>query len=102
MRKTLIAMDIYIYYTVFEQDATAARQRVATLQQRLAKAYDIAPQLKRQSEAQDGLQTWMEIYPEVPGGFGSVIEQAAVQEGIAELVQGTRHVEYFMDLSPCA
>ena len=95
-------MDIYIYYTVAESDVAAARQRVTALQVRLASEYDIAAQLKRRSEQQGRSQTWMEIYPNVPINFAQVIEHAAAEEGITALIQGTRQVECFADLPPCA
>lgn len=95
-------MDIYLYYTVREVDAALTRTRVAALQHRLGNAYDIKPTVRRRPEQRDGLQTWMEIYPDVPTGFDSVIEQAADEEGLTELATNGRHVEVFIELPPCA
>lgn len=95
-------MDIYLYYTIREADASLTRTRVTALQQRLSRAYDIQPAVRRRSETRDGLQTWMEIYPDVPTGFDSVIEQAAGEEGLTKLATNGRHVEVFMELPPCA
>ena len=95
-------MDIYLYYTIREADAANARARVDALQRRLAADYNITTGLRRRPETHDGLQTWMEIYPEVPQGFDSVIEQIAAEEGVTALTTNGRHVEYFMELPPCA
>ena len=95
-------MDIYLYYTIRESDAAIARARVAALQHRLGTSYDITPALRRRPETRDGLQTWMEIYPNVPDHFDRVIEQIAAEEGASELATNGRHVEYFMELPPCA
>lgn len=95
-------MDIYLYYTIREVDAAMANVRVTAMQQRLANAYTITTSLRRRPEIRDGLQTWMEIYLNVPAAFDRVIEQAAVEEGVSELAATGRHVEYFMELPPCA
>ncbi len=95
-------MDIYLYYTIHEADAAVTRTHVAALQQRLGRAYDIHPSVRRRPETHDGLQTWMEIYPDVPVGFDSVIAQAAREEGLTELATNGRHAEIFMELPPCA
>ena len=95
-------MDIYLYYTIRETDAAVAQARVVALQQRLGNAYEITTALRRRPETRDGLQTWMEIYRDVPASFDRVIAQAAAEEGVTELAGNGRHVEYFMKLPPCA
>lgn len=95
-------MDIYLYYTIHEADAALTGARVAALQRRLGSAYDIKAVVRRRSETRDGLQTWMEIYSDVPMGFDSVIEQAARDEGLDEVAISGRHVEIFTELPPCA
>ena len=94
-------MEIYIYYAIREQDAALARQRVEALQQRIASDYGIVSRLKRRPESINATQTWMETYSAVPAGFDQVIEQVAAQNGLSALVQGERHIEYFVDLPPC-
>ena len=92
-------IDLYIYYQVRDADAAAMRARVATMQARLATEQGVAGQLKRRPQAQDGLQTWMEVYPATPHGFDAALELAAADAGLAAAV---RHKEIFMDLPPCA
>ena len=94
-------IDLYVYYKVSDGDAASLAPRVRAMQAGLA-ASAIAPQLKRRPEGRDGLQTWMEVYPSVPAGFEAIVEQAAQDAGLANLIQGPRRSEVFTDLTPCA
>ena len=94
-------MDVYIYYTVAAIDARRVRQRVMAVQERLADAYQITTQLKLRVDDVGVSQTWMEIYENVPAGFQRVIEHAAEEAGIRDLLQGPRHVEVFRDFELC-
>jgi hypothetical protein len=94
--------DLYIYYRVSEGNAAALELRVRAMQARLAGERGIAGQLKRRPEAADGKQTWMEIYPAAPDGFAAALAAAVQDAALAELTDGTRHIEIFTDLHPCA
>ncbi|GGZ05095.1 DUF4936 family protein [Pseudoduganella plicata] len=91
-------MDLYVYYKVRDEDAATLRERIASLQRQLADAHGVAPQLKRRPGAQDGLQTWMEVYPDVGAGFAAALDEACATAGLAALA-GPRHTEVFTDLS---
>ena len=91
-------MDIYIYYTIKDSDCDIAKRRVAELQHGLSDRYGINAQCKRRPEVRDDLQTWMEIYLNVPVGFEQSIEQAAAEIGLSDMAQNNRHIEHFMDL----
>ncbi len=95
-------MDVYIYYVVGIADATHLRPRVMAVQQQLATAYEVTSQLKLRVDDDSASQTWMEIYHQVPAGFPDVIERAAAEAGIDDLIQGCRHVEVFRDFELCA
>ncbi len=95
-------MDLYIYYRVPGADAPVLRSRAAAMQQCLSQEYGIVTGLKRRPQEKDGLQTWMEIYQAVPEGFEAVLERAVAQAGLTTLIDGTRHIEYFLDASSCA
>ncbi len=95
-------MDIYLYYTIRESDVAIARPRVKAVFQALFDAYGVSAALKRRQQSSNGLQTWMEIYFNVPSGFDRVIEQVATEQGVADLAQAGRHIEYFEDLPACA
>lgn len=91
-------MDLYVYYKVPAAQAAALQPAVAALQQALAEAHGVQPQLKRRPGEQDGVQTWMEIYPGVSEGFCAALDAAVTQAGLP----GPRHTEIFVDLAPCA
>ena len=94
-------IDLYVYYKVRDGDAASLARRVRAMQAGLAASASL-PQLKRRPEGRDGLQTWMEVYPSVPAGFETIVEQAAQDAGLANLIQGPRRSEVFTDLTPCA
>lgn len=95
-------MDIYIYYTVRTGLADALSSRVLEMQANLGSKCGIVAALKRRPLEKDGRHTWMEIYLAVPDGFDTVLENAVAQSGLATLIDGERHAEYFMDASSCA
>jgi hypothetical protein len=68
----------------------------------LARALAGAPQLKRRPLVQDGLQTWMEVYPGADEAFRAALQDAEHNAGLAGLIDGPRHTEVFTDLTPCA
>lgn len=94
--------DLYIYYKVREADTEALLPRVAAMQQALAAANGVTPQLKQRPQTKDGLRTWMEVYPAAPAGFDAALGAAVDSAGIAHLIAGPRHTEEFMDVQPCA
>jgi hypothetical protein len=51
---------------------------------------------------QDGLQTWMEVYPGADEAFRAALQDAEHNAGLAGLIDGPRHTEVFTDLTPCA
>jgi hypothetical protein len=91
-------IDLYVYYKVRDGDAASLAPRVRAMQAQLGSP----AQLKRRPEARDGLQTWMEVYPSVPGGFLEAVEQAASAAGLHAYIEGPRRSEIFTDLPPCA
>lgn len=95
-------MDLYIYYRVHRDQSVALRDKVQAMQQCLFQEYGIVFALKRRPDEKDGRQTWMEIYQAVPAGFDAALERAVAQAGLAELIDGQRHTEYFVDVPLCA
>lgn len=89
--------DLYIYYRVRDEHAALLAPRVRAMQAALG-----AGQLKRRPGAADGVQTWMEIYPDAPAGFDGVLTLAVHQAALPELIAGERHTEVFTDLDSCA
>jgi hypothetical protein len=95
-------MDLYIYYRVRHEDAAALQVRVSAMQQRLAVECGVTGGLKRRPEEKDGRQTWMEVYQAVPDGFETRLDAAVVRSALADLIDGPRRTEHFMDIPACA
>lgn len=95
-------MDLYIYYRVRREDAQTLQRHVEAMQRCLSQEYGIVIQLKRRPEEKEGRQTWMEIYQAIPAGFDTALEHAVMQAGLTGLIDGSRNVEYFLDVSSCA
>lgn len=94
--------DLYVYYKVRQQDAARLEPLVRAMQARLARDYPVSAQLKRRPNAQDGVQTWMEVYPATDAAFAGALGDAASAAGLEELIDGPRRTEVFTDLTPCA
>lgn len=92
-------IDLYVYYKVRSEDAARLEPLVRGLQARLAPA---GCQLKRRPGTADGLQTWMEVYPQVSEAFAAELEAAAAEAGFGALCAGPRRAEVFVELTPCA
>ncbi|MBB3219772.1 DUF4936 family protein [Pseudoduganella umbonata] len=95
-------MDLYVYYRVRGGDADLLLPRVRAMQQALADAHGVAPQLKRRPDSPDGVQTWMEVYPATTAGFTAALAQSVSAAGLDPLIAGPRHTEVFMDIPSCA
>jgi hypothetical protein len=95
-------MDLYVYYKVDPAAAADLAGRVAAMQARLTASFRVAAALRRRPGEQDGRQTWMEVYPEVPDGFDAALALAVSESGIAGLISGPRHTEIFVELQACA
>jgi len=94
--------DLYVYYKVREENAARLLAVVRAMQAGLPALPAGTPQLKRRPQAQDGLQTWMEVYPGVDDAYQAALHEAERHAGLAGLIDGARHTEVFTDLTPCA
>ncbi|UUZ54562.1 DUF4936 family protein [Massilia sp. H-1] len=90
--------DLYIYYRVPDEHAQQLAPRV---QGHAGRARWWTAQASRPG-SRDGMQTWMEIYPDAPDGFDAALALAVRQAALSELISGERHTEVFTDLSTCA
>ena len=89
-------MDLYIYYRVAAAHAAQFASAAAAMQAALSSRHQVASALKRRPDIKDGHHTWMEVYQAVPENFALIIEQAVEQSGIAALIEGPRHTEFFI------
>lgn len=93
--------DLYIYYQVREADTADLHAAVSAMQAALAAQFGVAVQLKRRPQAQDGKQTWMEVYPAAPDGLEAALAAGVQRHGLAAWTAGPRHTEVFTDLITC-
>ncbi|WP_293775922.1 DUF4936 family protein [uncultured Oxalicibacterium sp.] len=95
-------IDLYIYYRVREDDAPHLVARVQRMQTELRQNLNVTTSLKRRPLAEDGLQTWMEIYSATSADFQTTLDATAAKHDVLSLIQGKRHVEQFVDVLSCA
>lgn len=94
-------MDCYIYYRCAGRHQQQVAEQAGKLQQLWQRA-DVLSELKRRPEAENGMHTWMEVYRAVPEDFEVQMDVFIQQTTLAALIDGKRHIEYFMDISSCA
>jgi hypothetical protein len=102
-------MDLYIYYRVPRAQAQQLQAQVNAMQAKLHVEHGVAIALKKRppetgktgKDATEPLDTWMEVYLAVPDDFENTLQQAFDAAAYAGLIDGTRHIEYFLDCTPC-
>jgi uncharacterized protein YbjT (DUF2867 family) len=94
-------MDLYIYYRAHSTHAQPLQTQVQAMQNRLRRDYGVAAALKRRPPAADALDTWMEIYLDVPADFEINLQRAVDDAALAALIDGVRHIENFQDCTSC-
>lgn len=94
--------DLYIYYRVAAASAQQFEIAAAAMQAGLSQEHRIAGALKRRPEIENDRHTWMEVYASVPPDFVQAVEQAVTQHGLARFTDGSRHIEFFVNISSCA
>jgi len=92
--------DLYVYYKVPEAQAAQLEPLVRAMQAGLAQD-GIAGQLLRRPESKNGLQTWMEVYPQADERLAALVEERAAASGMAALIDGPRRAEVFVEFT-CA
>ncbi len=95
-------IDLYVYYKVGGQQAARLEPLVRAMQARLAGELGVSGQLKRRPDTRDGLQTWMEVYTGVGEQFAPQLDAAAAAAGLADLIEGPRRAEVFVEFTACA
>ncbi|RXZ38936.1 DUF4936 family protein [Oxalobacteraceae bacterium CAVE-383] len=103
-------MDLYIYYRVARTQAAQLQAKVHAMQAQLRHEHGITAALKRRPRPDNGPDdanppqapdTWMEVYLAVPDDFENTVDRAFDAAGYSPLIDGTRHIEYFLDCTPC-
>ena len=91
--------NLYIYYQVREEHASALCLRVAAMQAALAGSEGVKGRLLRRPQAPDGLHTWMEVYEAGSPGFEAALAAAVDEAALAAMIEGGRHIEVFTEIS---
>jgi len=95
-------VDLYVYYKVHAENTGRLAPLVRAMQAQLAASHGVSAQLKRRPGDNEGVQTWMEVYPGTNEAFGAALADAVRGAGLDGLIIGPRHVEIFTDLTSCA
>ena len=93
-------MDCYIYYkstTSREQSVIAAASAVLGT----VACSGVTGSLQRRPDVAQGLHTWMEVYHEIPDDFIDLIAVAVATTPLTDLIEGLRHMEFFMPVALC-
>lgn len=96
-----MSKDLFIYYRVPAEHAAQMQKKVTVMQAALSEHWPVSAALKRRPELQEGCETWMEIYSQVPDDFPAALESAVHQGQLLALTQGQRHIEIFVDIPAC-
>ncbi len=94
-------MDCFIYYKTPVEHQDQVLKQVQAMQDILRRDTGIRSGLQRRPEVSGGMQTWMEIYQQVPENFIACITLAIQQTRLLALIHGERHPEFFMEIIPC-
>ena len=97
-----MSTDLFVYYRVPVEHATKMQKKVMAMQAALHEHWPVAAALKRRPELKDGCETWMEIYGQIPEDFPTALESAVRDAALLTLTEGGRHIETFIDITPCA
>ena len=95
-------MDLYIYYHALADKLPALPQRALAMQAQLSRQYQVKTELKHRPHEKDGRITWMEVYHDVPADFEAALGASVAANQLDQLIDGDRHIEQFLDFSPCA
>lgn len=95
-------MDLYVYYRAQRVNALSIETEVARLQQHLRHHRGVRCGLKQRPRVNEERDTWMEIYLAAPADFATALAAAAAASPLQQLIDGDRHIEYFLDCLPCA
>lgn len=90
-------MHCYVYFKSLVKHEEQVQSCFAKLSQSIANM-GFSVQFQRRPETKDGLQTWMEIYSNVPDHFDQMIAAVVSESGLQAFVVGARHHEYFIEV----
>lgn len=98
-----MSVHVYVYYRIAASDQDAAADAVRRILAAVASATGVMGRCMRR---EDDPETWMEVYDAVgdAAAFCATLAGVAGTEGLDALIapHGARHVERFVEATPCA
>lgn len=91
-------MDLYVYYQVQATHAGQLRIHLRVLQRDLKQRYQVHSRFMRRAETAHDVQTWMEIYYDVPDEFEAELQRVVMAFRITDLIDGPRQTEHFVEI----
>lgn len=91
------SMDCYVYFKTPQAQSAQVLQEQALWQQAIAAQLGYQGKLQRRPEIRDGLQTWMEVYRDVPPDFPARLSALLASQPLPLLNSVPRHQELFVD-----
>lgn len=92
-------MDFFVYYKVRAENVDNLLPRVSALLSEAFQVFAVKTRLMRRPEEEGGIQTWMEIYHEVPGDFDIWLRSHCETHDVSPFTDGQRHVERFVPVA---
>ena len=92
---TTSAGELYIYYKVAPAQRAGVAAAVLNLLTRCRELGVSARLMRRRDVADDGSQTWMEVYGDAPPDFEHVLARLVAETGLASMTS-ERHHEWFV------
>ncbi|WMW78899.1 DUF4936 family protein [Undibacterium cyanobacteriorum] len=91
-------MHCYVYFKAHLNNQTAVLQCLTRLQTSL-RQLGLKPEVQKRPNAHDGIETWMEIYRDIPEDFEETLAKTVSQSGLYSHIIGKRHLEYFVTVT---
>lgn len=90
-------MDCYIYYKSGRNVGAEIIAEVGKVSAALAQKNLAQPVLQTRLDTADDLVTWMEVHKAVDHQFLPILNDLVSHSGLPQLIEGERHVEFFVD-----
>lgn len=89
---------LYVYFTLHQTEVDDALVRWWHWLDVVEDATGVSGTLMRRPGDDNGVQTWMEVYPDIPDAFVAALDGLWAGSGLQHFVVSGRHAESFIDL----
>ena len=91
-------MHCYVYFKAHLSDRGVVMNCLTHLQTSLHQR-GIAAEVQKRPNVHDGVETWMEIYRDIPENFEEILAKIVSQSELDTYIIGKRHLEYFVTVT---